>query len=140
LPSDYRQVTLGANTSMPGMVLFHVDTIRSQLWVDSQLDNPDGVYSLHSGSSFEHQDFLEQMLNDAAVDKLDATNNVRQSWQRISENVPNDYRDTRRYGYVAKLVVTRGRGVPARVIAAAAAPSRLHDQHQPVAADRARRW
>lgn len=114
LESEYRQSTLGPNTSMPGMVLLMVDTIRSQLWIDNQLDNPDGVYSLHAGTLLEHQDFLEQIVNDAAVEGLDKTNNVRQSYERIDSNIPNDLRDCRRYAYVARLIATHGREVPSR--------------------------
>jgi len=114
LESDYRRSVLGPNTSMPGMSLILVDSIRSQLWIENQISNPDGVYSLHAGSLLDHQDFLEQITNDAAVDTLDTTNNVRQSWERVDTNIPNDFRDCRRYAYVAKLIAARGRDVPPR--------------------------
>lgn len=114
MDSDYRISVLGENTSCPGMRLVLVDTIRTQLWIDSQIDNPDGVYAIHHGSLLEHQDFLEQITNDAAVDDLDRFNNVRQSWERINTGVPNDFRDCRRYAYVAMLIATAGRGISAR--------------------------
>ncbi len=114
LDSDYRRAALGPNTSMPGMILVHVDTIRSQLWLEHQLTNPDGLYSLHAGSILDHQDFLQQLLNDAAVNELDKTNNVRQSWERIDTHTPNDFRDCRRYAYVARLIAAQGREIPER--------------------------
>lgn len=118
LDADFRQVRLGPQTSMPGMVLFHTDTYRTQGWIDRVLHQKTideaGATSLHRGSLGEHQDFLEQLLNDAAVVDVDSTNNARERWQRIDANVPNDFRDCRRYSYVAMLVATRGREVPPR--------------------------
>lgn len=119
LESDYRQSTLGDNTSCPGMVLFHVDTIRSQLWVDKVVhdlkhDDPGGG-CIHKGSLAEHQDFLEQVINDAAIEALDSHNNSRESWDRINTNIPNDFRDTLRYAYVAMLISTRGAQIQPRV-------------------------
>jgi phage terminase large subunit GpA-like protein len=111
MDSEYRQATLGENTAMPGMILFHIDTIRTQLWIENQLtalkpEDPGG-YALHAGSLQEHQDFLEQLINDAMVDDLDKANNIRQNWERINTNVPNDFRDCRRYAYVGMLITTR---------------------------------
>ncbi len=119
LDSEYKKGTLGPNTSMPGMLLFEVDTIRSQLWLDNALHSlaptdPGGV-CVHQGSLSEHQDFLEQILNDAAVQELDARNNSTESWERINENVPNDFRDAWRYAYVAMILATRNAPIPARV-------------------------
>lgn len=118
LEADYRHTVLGPNTSMPGMRLFHIDTIRTQLWIERQLSTlgqtDAGGYTLHSGTKGEHQDFLEQLVNDAANDELDSSNNVRQKWQRTSTNIPNDFRDCRRYAYVAMLIATSGRPVQPR--------------------------
>ena len=114
LDSDYTISRLGPNTAMPGMQLVHVDTIRSQLWLDKaihDLDPEAGGLTIHSGTLAEHQDFLEQLINDAAVEKLDAHNNARESWERINQHIPNDYRDDLRYAYVAMLVATRGREI-----------------------------
>lgn len=112
LEAEYVQRKLGENTSMPGMVLFHVDTIRTQGWIDRQLHvlqrDDVGGYGLHEGPLEAHQDFLEQLLNDAAVSDLDTRNNERESWERINANVPNDFRDCRRYAYAAMLIATRG--------------------------------
>lgn len=114
LTSEYQVVTLGENTARPGGKLVHVDTIRSQLWIEQQLTCEPTNYSLYSGSLLEHQDFLEQLLNDAAVHKLDNSNHARESWNRVDENVPNDFRDCRRYAWVAMLIWQRGRPVEAR--------------------------
>lgn len=114
LDSDFRQSILGPNTSMPDMVLFLVDTIRSQLWMDSLLSPDNHNFSLFGGSLFDHQDYLEQLVNDAVVEDLDSHNNIRQSWERVDTRVPNDYRDTLRYSYVAKIIATGGRPLEAR--------------------------
>ncbi len=114
LDSDYRQARLGENTSMPGMVLIHVDTIRSQLWLDRvihDLKPEDGGATIHAGSLAEHQDFLEQILNDAAIAEPGKDNNDRERWQRINANIPNDLRDCWRYAYVAMLIASGGREI-----------------------------
>jgi phage terminase large subunit GpA-like protein len=111
LASDYDRVVLGQNTAKPGTVLYHVDTVRSQIWMERTIhDIPrdgDGGFSLHAGNLFEHQDFLQQLLNDAPVEKLDAHNNASESWDRIDTNVPNDLRDCKRYAYAAMLIASR---------------------------------
>ena len=112
LISDYQQTVLGENTSMPNMTLILADTIRSQLWMESQIYEEGSGYSLCAGSLLDHQDFLEQILNDAPVEKLDPSNNIRQGWERVNTGIPNDFRDCRRYAYVAKLIVSGGRDLP----------------------------
>lgn len=118
LESDYRQVTLGKDTSMPGMMLIHVDTIRTQSWIDRVLHSlhggDPGCAWVHAGTLEEHQDFLEQLLNDCASTVLDSSKNEREVWERISIDVPNDFRDCRRYSYAAMLLSTRGRPIQAR--------------------------
>mgnify|MGYP003403917256 CR=1 FL=1 len=109
--SDWTRTELGKNTSMPGMGLIMVDTIRSQLWIENRIfdtSEPRNT-TIHAGSVGEHQDFLEQILNDAPVDELDKHNNARESWQRINESLPNDYRDVWRYAWVAMLIAQGGR-------------------------------
>lgn len=120
LESDYKKAELGKNTSMPGMILFHIDTIRSQLWMEGVLhvlkrDDPGGA-SIYAESLGHHQDLLEQLLNDSAVTELDSHNNARESWDRINTNIPNDYRDCWRNAYVAMLIYTRGKPIPARKV------------------------
>lgn len=107
LNCDFRVNVLGKETSTPGLRLFLVDSDRTQLWLDSQLDDG-SAYRLHAGMLSEHQDFLEQLLNDAPVEGVDATNHVKQTWERISDSLPNDFRDCRRYAYAAMLAGTRG--------------------------------
>lgn len=118
LDADVRLTTLGPNTSMPGMNLWHIDTIRSQAWMDHVLHDlttqDEGGASLHYGSKYEHQDFLEQMLNDAAVLSLDATNHDREAYERVDTALPNDFRDCRRYSYGAMMIVSRGGTIPRR--------------------------
>lgn len=116
LTSDFHRTILDAKTSMPGMTLTVVDTMRTQLWVESQIVNDDTPYSIFNASSVDHMDFLMQLLNDMEVEELDKSNNPRMAWERRSENIPNDFRDCRRYAYIAKLIATRGAAVPARSI------------------------
>lgn len=111
LEADYVVSRLGQNTSMPGMTLVRVDTIRTQCWIQRallSLDPADGGAQVHAGSLSEHQDLLEQLLNDGADTDLDSSNNERERWQRIDENLPNDFRDCWRYAFVAMLIATRG--------------------------------
>lgn len=111
LESDYRITELGKNTAMPGANMVWVDTIRSQMWLEARLfpKNNTKLATIHAGSLGDHQDFLEQVLNDAPVEGLDTHNNVRESWDRINENIPNDFRDCWRYSWVARLLATGGR-------------------------------
>ena len=111
LESDYRLSQLGPNTSMPDMTLVYIDTVRSQLWLEGQLSGDIGSYSIFNGTLYDHQDFLEQITNDAAVDTLDTTNNIRQVWQRVNTGIPNDFRDCRRQSFIARILATVGREV-----------------------------
>lgn len=112
--SDVQESILGPSTSMPGMRVFIVDTYRTQDWMDETLHErrPGDQLSssLFYGTTYEHQEFLQQMLNDAAVQDRDTSNNNRERWQRIDENIPNDVRDCRRYSRAAMLVATDGLG------------------------------
>jgi hypothetical protein len=111
-------VTTVAVGPMPGMMLFSVDTIRTQAWMDHVLHDlhpcdPGGM-SLHTGKLYEHQDYLEQLLNEAVATRLDSTNHERDVYERIDTNVPNDYRDCHRYAYAAMVIATRNRPVRPR--------------------------
>lgn len=118
LDAEYREAVLGQNTSMPGMKLFHIDTIRTQLWAEKVIHTlqptDEGGFCLHSGSLVEHQDCLEQLLNDAAVADVDSHNNARESWERVNQHMPNDFRDCLRNAYAAMLIATRGRPIAER--------------------------
>jgi hypothetical protein len=100
------------NSAMPGMLLFHVDTIRTQEWIERllhKLDRGDrGSGSLYAGELHDHQNILQQLLNDASSLTLDRDNNDKNVWERINASIPNDYRDIWRYAYIAMLVETRG--------------------------------
>ena len=118
--SDFAWSTLGENTSMPGMRMVMVDTIRSQLWLESRLfdDTERRQTTIHSGSIGEHEDFLVQILNDAAVSSTDSHNNARESWKRIDESIPNDYRDVWRYAWCARQIFQGGRDILPRTYTA----------------------
>lgn len=104
----FRVSTQGRESAMPGMRLVLVDTMQSQDWIEELLTNPDTPLSIYSGSLFDHQDYLEQLLNDAPVTSLDTRNNSKVSWDRIDAETPNDYRDCERYAWIAMLIATRG--------------------------------
>jgi hypothetical protein len=40
--------------------------------------------------------------------------NDRENWERIDVDIPNDFRDCRRYAYAAMLVATRGAPIQPR--------------------------
>ncbi len=117
LDVDYRASVLGKHTASPGTTLIFVDTIRTQLWLENQITNAAGTYSVYSSSTLDHQDFCEQLLNDASDGKPGKDGKVRESWEKIRDGIPNDLRDCRRYAHVAKLIATRGRDVPERAVA-----------------------
>ena len=118
MDSDVRHNRLGEDSSMPGMVIFHVDTIRTQAWMDNCLHSlhagDPGSTTVYNASKFDHQDFLEQMLNETIVVKLSTTRYDREVYERIDPGIPNDYRDCRRYSYAAMVVATRGRPIQPR--------------------------
>ncbi len=103
---------LGPKTSAPGQRIVYVDTESTQDWIDGQLHTlkpgDPGATSLFSAPVDEHQDFLEQLLNDAPIAELDDKNKMHESWTRVDPDVPNDYRDAKRYALAAMLVATRG--------------------------------
>lgn len=130
LASDYDLSVLGPNTSRPGATLCMVDTIRSQLWIDRALHDADkesaAGFALFSDQLFNHQDFIQQLLNDGPVEDTDAHNNARESWDRIDKNTPNDYRDCKRYSYCAMLLATNDGRMPIRGV------SKPKEQPRPV--------
>jgi hypothetical protein len=70
-----------------------------------------GSMSIYQAAVDAHRDYLEQLLNDAPVQKLDARNLPRESWDRIDDTIPNDQRDAKRYSYVAMLLRNRGKEI-----------------------------
>jgi phage terminase large subunit GpA-like protein len=102
----YEKRRLGKKTAKPGAPYVLVDTGNTQDWIDRQLHDTKpgtrGGTSLFRAEPGEHQDYLEQLLNEAPVDE---------AWQVIDENVPVDYRDAKRYAAVAMLLKTRGKEI-----------------------------
>lgn len=119
LNTPYLERRLGDDTLMPGAPIIHVDSLSTQDWLQQQLtmETGPGAGTLFEGSLWEHQDYLEQLLNDSAVVKLGTNKVDREVWERIDENTPNDYRDCRRYAYAAMLRVTRGAAIRPRAVA-----------------------
>lgn len=117
---------LGPATSAPGQKIVRVDTITTQDSIDRTLHKcrrgEANSMTLYRASHDEHRDFLEQLLNDAAVVDIDKKNYERESWTRIDSDIPNDYRDCKRYALVAMLIHTRGRSLRPRVAPESGAP------------------
>lgn len=114
LGTAYRKLRLGKGTTRPGAPYVLVDTITTQDWLDRQLHDrrpgePGGT-TLFKGALGDHQDFLEQLLNDAPVQQDDKNNHTTETWKRIDPSIPNDYRDVKRYMLVAWLLKSRGLG------------------------------
>jgi hypothetical protein len=109
----YKHSVLGKDTSNPGMEQYLIDTLATQSWIDKQLSkktkaDPDG-YSIYAGDLLEHQDFLEELLNDGPVIEVHKkTNTGRESWKKLKKDKPNDKRDCRRNGFVAMMIHTGG--------------------------------
>jgi phage terminase large subunit GpA-like protein len=112
LGTPYQRRKLGKDTSKPGARFILVDTISSQDWIDQQLHDivpgTAGGMSLFRAPLGEQQEFLQQILNDAPVQANDKHNQVRESWDRIDPNIPNDFRDAKRLSATAMLVRKNG--------------------------------
>jgi terminase, large subunit len=112
LDTYVRRHKLGEATSSPGQPIVLVDSSSTQDWMDEMLAPvPTGspaVYTLFAGSLADHQDFLEQLLNDGPAGDIGPDGNYRERWEKIDPGIPNDYRDAMRYSYGALKLYTRG--------------------------------
>ncbi len=112
LTGFYSNKQNGPKSSAPGQWVTWVDTHSTQDWLEKRLHvlqpGDIGGMSVFSGSLVEHQDWLEQLLNEGLISTLDARNQVKESWQRIDTMMPNDLRDCKRYAMVGMLLATRG--------------------------------
>ena len=72
--------------------------------------------SLFNASLGEHQDFLEQLLNDGPVGSVAKDGNYRERWERLDPHVPNDYRDAWRYAFAALKLLNRGAAMRPRTV------------------------
>jgi len=119
LASDYEpRNKSGNNPANKGMLYFFVDGGRTQMWIEEVLHGrkfgDEGSGSIHAGSVDDHQDLLEQILNEQEEVKPNRTGHDKVSWNRISRDIPNDFRDCWRYNYVAMLAHTRNRAIKPR--------------------------
>ncbi len=116
----------GPRSSNPGKWVTWVDTNSTQDWLDQRLHvvgrGDSGAMTIHAGSLAYHQNYLEQLLNDAAVSALDKKNQLKEEWQRIDPNMPNDFRDCERYAYAAVMIDFKGRDVPSTPIVVESRP------------------
>lgn len=111
LDAFYTQKATEKRSNNPGRLIVWVDTYATQDWLEERLytltQDDAGCLTVYEGTPADHQDYLQQMLNDGLVQNLDPTNNVRESWQRIDSLIPNDYRDCERYAFVGMLLASR---------------------------------
>lgn len=128
LSGFYEQRVNQKNSSNPGQHVVWVDTHSTQDWLEQRLHSikpgEPGAMTLYSDSLENHQDWLQQIMNDGQTQSLDAANNVRESWERIDTLIPNDYRDCKRYALIAMLLVNRGKKIQA------ASPKKIERKHQ----------
>jgi phage terminase large subunit GpA-like protein len=115
LNTAYAVRKLGAGTAAPGARHVLVDTLTTQDWIERQLydlaSGDDGGMSIYHAAPEEHQEFLEELLNEGPEISEDGK---RESWDRLDRTVPNDFRDCRRYAFAAMLLVTKGKPIIAR--------------------------
>lgn len=110
----YRSQANSKRTSHPGVLVTTVDTHSTQDWIEKRLhvaepEEP-GAMTVYSGSQYHHKDYLEELLNDGLVQGVDTSNNVTESWKRVDDTIPNDYRDCERYAFCAYLIALRTGG------------------------------
>lgn len=113
LGGPYRESKLGKDSSMPGLPLILIDSLYTQDWIERKLHHvkpgDDGAMSVFTLPLLEHQDYLEQLLNESLVTKLDEkTGREKTQWEKIVPKRPNDYRACYRYAIVAMMLAQRG--------------------------------
>jgi len=118
LSSWYEKKKTSKKSANPNKTIVWVDINHSEEWVDERLHTltpeDDGGLSLFNAPIGEHQDVLEQLLNMFLNARLDSHKEVKEIWERVDENVPNDYRDCLRYAAAAMKLFLRGKQVPPR--------------------------
>lgn len=112
LSTMFSTTRLPRTSATPGMILVNVDTATTQDWIDTALhdlrmDEEESVL-LYSDTIESHRLFLQQLLNDEAVEQIKPDGNTRYRWERRDKHLGNDYRDCMRYSRVAMEIYTRG--------------------------------
>lgn len=127
LNAPYRQRFMGEDSHCPGAKLIEVDGDHSQQWLEQLLfgsrlaeaqgeGKPEGEPEIEQprlrlyqpAALVDHEDYLKQLLNEAAHDDVaKKTKRVQRVWRRLDENIPNDHRDATRYALTAALLATR---------------------------------
>jgi phage terminase large subunit GpA-like protein len=146
LNAFYIKRKLSDKSSAPGQPVVWIDSAATQDWLDHRLyqlqSGDEGAKTIFRASLASHQDYLEQLLNDAPATGLDRRQNLVETWQRIDVDIANDYRDATRYALVAMLVATRNAPIKPRTLEPppkekpepppkAPARPRLHDGPRP---------
>jgi phage terminase large subunit GpA-like protein len=115
LSGFYEQKVNQKNSSNPGQMVIWIDPHSTQDWVEQRLHSikpgEAGAMTVYSDSLENHQDWLQQVMNDGLSSRLNAQNNVTETWERIDTMVPNDFRDCKRYSFVGMLLANRGRKI-----------------------------
>lgn len=116
LDTLYKKSQQGPRSAMPGQILVLVDTWTSQDWIDNEISSmgSDGAATktVYASPREDHQEFFEQLINDSPVEVVTKSSSVRLQWERIDDDIPNDYRDCLRYEYAAARMLTRGNKWP----------------------------
>jgi phage terminase large subunit GpA-like protein len=92
-------------SSNPGQWVTYVDTHSTQDWVDQHLRDGCTVFEASLG---EHQDYLQQLINEGVVAEIDNHGQTKEHWNRLDTMIPNDYRDCKRYSFVGRLLAGKG--------------------------------
>lgn len=120
LKSIWERSVLGSNTNSPGSELYFVCSFHTQPIVEAMLfkngpDEEGGLQLFNVDDPAEHQDLIEQLLNDQEQLKIGKNNNPTLTWDRINDTIPNDLRDSLRYAYAALHTQFKRGRVPARM-------------------------
>lgn len=118
LTTWYEKKKTSKRSANPNKTIVWVDINHTEDWVDEKIHTLKagdiGGLSVFHGSLAEHQDFLEQILNMFLNPHVDNRKNIKEIWERVDENVPNDMRDCLRYAAAAMKVYLRGKKIPPR--------------------------
>ena len=114
MPVRLTEIKSGANE---GRGIVFVDSFSTQTWLDRQLYElkypAPGSMSLFTAPLIEHRNYLAQLMNEMSVINPGRSRGTRvESWSRVDESTPNDYRDCERYAFAAMLIACGG--VPIR--------------------------
>lgn len=113
---------------VPGMTLVHVNTHKSQDWMQRLIDGgtaraDPGFWSLPADAAYDVA-LLDELMNEVRIRDVDDAGYPTERWVRRATGRPNDQRDTCRYAWTAAQILTqhgaRWNALPEQPIARAA--------------------